>query len=87
MREKIATHHPRAVVFYFWKHRQPAEAVAGGEFRPFIPEQLRGLERSGTEYFVTGHPAGRYPDSYFIGLGRHFSQHCGRYRILDGFRD
>ncbi len=76
LREKIALHHPRAVVFYFWKHRQSAEAVAGGEFRPLIPEQLLGLKRNGTAYFVTGHPAGRYPDTYFDGLGRHFHEHC-----------
>jgi hypothetical protein len=78
MREKIATHHPRVVVFYFWKPRQSAEAVAGGEFRPLIPEQLLGLERNGTAYFVIGHPAGRYPDSYFTGLGHHFNQNCGK---------
>lgn len=34
LREKIALHHPRSVVFYFWKPRQPAEDVAGGKFRP-----------------------------------------------------
>jgi hypothetical protein len=76
MREKIAIHHPKAVVFYFWKPRQSAEAVAGGEFRPLVPEQLLGLEHNGTAYFVTGHPAGLYRDSYFTGLGRYFNQHC-----------
>ena len=65
----------RAVVFYFWKPRHSAEAVAGGEFRPLIPEQLLGLERNGTAYFITGHPAGNYPDAYFDGLGRHFHEH------------
>src|SRR5205814_9344609 len=39
LREKIATHRPRAVVFYFWKSRQHVEAVAGGEFLPLIPER------------------------------------------------
>jgi hypothetical protein len=76
LREKIATHRPRAVVFYFWKPRQHVEDVAGGEFRPLIPEQLLGLERNGTAYFVTGHPAGRYPDTYFAGLGQYFKQNC-----------
>jgi len=76
LREKIALHHPRAVVFYFWMHRQSAEAVAGGEFHPVIPEQLLGLKRNGTAYFITGHPAGDYPDAYFDGLGRHFHEHC-----------
>jgi hypothetical protein len=79
LREKIALHHPRAVVFYFWKHRQSAEAVAGGEFRPVIPEQLLGLKRNGMAYFITGHPAARYlpdPDAYFAGLGRYFHEHC-----------
>ena len=78
LRERIATHHPRAVVFYFWKERQYAEAVAGGEFRPIIPEQLFGLERNGTACFITGHPAGRYPDTYFAGLGQHFHQHYAK---------
>ena len=76
LREKIAIHHPRAVVFYFWKPRHSAEAVAGGEFRPLITEQLLGLKRNGTAYFVTGHPAGRYPDTYFAGLGQYFNQNC-----------
>ena len=75
LREKIALHHPRAVIFYFWKPRHSAEAVAGGEFRPLIPEQLLGLERNGTAYFITGHPAGNYPDTYFDGLGRYFHDH------------
>jgi hypothetical protein len=76
LREKIALHHPRAVVFYFWKPRHSAEAVAGGEFRLVIPEQLLGLERNGTAYFITGHPAGNYPDDYFAELGRYFHEHC-----------
>jgi CheY-like chemotaxis protein len=67
---------PRAVIFYFWKPRQSAEAVAGGEFHPLIPEQLLGLERNGTVYFITGHPASNYPNSYFDGLGRFFHDHC-----------
>ena len=75
LREKIALHHPRVVVFYFWKHRRSAEAVAGGEFCPVLPEKLLGLERNGTAYFVTGHPAGNYSDTYFTGLGQHFHEH------------
>jgi len=77
LREKIVTHHPRAVVFYFWKPRHSAEAVAGGQFRSIIPEQLLGFERNGTAYFITGHPAGRYPDPYFAGLGQYLNQNCG----------
>jgi hypothetical protein len=61
LREKIALHHPRAVVFYFWKPRSFAEAVAGGELQPIIPEKLLGLERNGTAYFITGHPAEPIP--------------------------
>ena len=76
LREKIALHHPRAVVFYFWKPRQSAEAVAGGDFHPVIPEQLLGLNRNGTAYFITGHPASGYPDSYFDKLGIHFNSNC-----------
>jgi hypothetical protein len=76
LREKIALNHPRVVVFYFWKPRFFAEAVAGGEFQPILPEKLLGFERNGTAYFVTGHPAGRYPDTYFDGLGQYFHKHC-----------
>jgi hypothetical protein len=76
LREKIALHHPRAVVFYFWKPRSFAEAVAGRELQPIIPEKLLGLERNGTAYFITGHPAGNYPDDYFDGLGQYFQEHC-----------
>jgi len=76
LRAKISVHHPRAVVFYFWKPRLYAEAVAGGEFQPIIPEKLLGLERDGTAYFITGHPAGNYPDDYFDGLGRYFHENC-----------
>jgi len=76
LREKIAIHHPRAVVFYFWKPRSFAETVAGGAFQPILPEKLLGLERNGTAYFITGHPAGKYPDDYFDGLGHYFHDHC-----------
>ena len=76
LREKIALHHPRAVVFYFWKPRSFAEAVAGGEPQPIKPEELLGLERNGTAYFITGHPAGNYPDTYFAGLGQYFHEDC-----------
>jgi len=76
LREKIALHHPRAVVFYFWKPRSLAEAVAGGEFKPVIPEKLLGLEHNGTAYFIIGHPAGKYPDGYFDGLGQYFHERC-----------
>jgi hypothetical protein len=75
LREKISLHSPRAVIFYFWKHRSFAEAVAGGEFRPVIPEKLLGLERNGTAYLIIGHPAGKYPDDYFDELGQHFHEH------------
>src|SRR5438132_405347 len=77
LREKIAIHHPRAVVFYFWRHREYPEAIAGGEFRHLIPEKLLGLERNGTAYFITGHPAARNladPDAYFAALGQYFSR-------------
>jgi hypothetical protein len=76
LREKIAKYRPLAVVFYFWKRRPSAEAVAGGEFRPLIHEQLLGLERNGTAYFITGHPAGRYLDTYFAGLSQYFNRNC-----------
>ncbi len=89
LREKIATHHPRAVIFYFWKERQHAEAVAGGEFQLLLHgdacgalrDELFGLSRSGTQYFITGHPAARYPgdpDNYFAELGQYFHQHHAR---------
>ena len=86
LREKIALHHPRAVVFYFWTQREHAEAVAGGEFQLLLHgvscgahrDELLGLSRSGTQYFITGHPAARYPgdpDNYFAELGQHFQNH------------
>ncbi len=86
LREKIATHHPRAVVFYFWIQRQYAEAVAGGDFQLLLRgdscgalrDELFGFSRSGTQHFITGHPAARYPgdpDGYFAALGQHFHQH------------
>ncbi len=76
LRNKIAHHHPRAVLFYFWKPRVFPEEVAGGKFRPIIPEKLLGFERDGTAYFITGHPAGNYPDDYFDELGRYFHKQC-----------
>jgi len=72
LREKIALHRPRAVVFYFWKPRESAEAIAGGEFESLVSEELLGFQRGGTQYFVTGHPATGYPDTYFQGLGNYF---------------
>ena len=86
LREKIAIHHPRAVLFYFWKHRQSAEAVAGGEFQLLLHgdscgalrDELLGFSHTGTQYFITGHPAAQYPgdpDNYFAELGQHFQNH------------
>jgi len=75
LRNKIAYHHPGIVIFYFWKPREFAEAVAGGVFHPIIPEQLLGLERNGTAYFIIGHPASNYPDAYFDRLGQYFRKH------------
>ena len=72
LREKIAIHRPRAVVFHFWKPREPAEATAGGEFQPLISEKLLGFQRGGTQYFVTNHPDGGHPDEYFATLGTYF---------------
>ena len=88
LREKIALQHPRAVVFYFWTQRQHAEAVAGREFQLLLRgescgalrDELLGFSRSGTQYFITGHPAAQYPgdpDDYFAELGHHFRQHYG----------
>ena len=77
LRERVAEHQPKVVVFYFWKHREHAEALAGGKFQTVIPEKLLGLERDGTSYFIIGHPAGRYPDTYFSDLGRFFHEHYG----------
>ena len=36
---------------------------------------MLGLQRHGTAFFVTGHPAGDYPDAYFDGLGHYFHEH------------
>jgi hypothetical protein len=74
LRERISMHRPCVVVFYFWRFRHYAEAIAGGEFNRIIPEKLLGLERNGTAYFITGHPAAKYldPDAYFAELGQYF---------------
>ena len=77
LREKIALHQPRVVIFYFWKPRSLPEAVAEEEFHPIIREKLLGLERDGTAYFITGHPA-NYPDDYTADLGMYFQDHYSR---------
>ena len=51
--------------------------MAGGEFQSITPEKLLGLERNGTAFFITGHPAGNYGDDYFDGLGQYFKERCG----------
>jgi hypothetical protein len=75
LRERICQHRPKAVLFYFWKPRHAAEAIAGCKFQPILPEELLGAERAGTRYFITGHPAGGYPDKYFDRLGDYLRTH------------
>jgi hypothetical protein len=82
LQRKIAVHRPRTVIFYFWKPRPPAEAIAGGEFQTVISEKLLGFESNDTACFITGHPASGYPDSYFEDLGIYF-----RSKSAFGFAD
>jgi hypothetical protein len=63
------------VIFYFWKPRDCAEAIAGGQFPSIIPEKLLRFERNNTHYFVIGHPASGYGDAYFQRLGRCFHEY------------
>ncbi len=78
LRSRLEHHRPGVVIFYSSSGQHFWSSIAGGEAQPAIEDKLLHLERNGTAFFVTRHPAGE-KDEYFREVGTFLHTHYGRF--------